>query len=71
MMVKIAVLLAFASMIAAKSVDDKPLDRGEVTTCRFNCHIKENSIMHLDQAIDLCLKGEEDTLCWAIEAFNK
>ena len=26
MMVKIAVLLAFTSMVAAKSVDDKPLD---------------------------------------------
>ena len=79
MMVKIAFLLAFASMVAAKTVDEKPLDldldlnldRDEVKHCKFGCEIKENDdwYMDLDLAIELCLDSKNihennpDLLC--------
>ena len=77
MMVKIAFLLAFASMVAAKGVEpldldlDLDLDRDEVKHCKFGCEIKENAdlYMDLDLAIDLCLDSKNihennpDLLC--------
>ena len=74
-MVKIAVLLAFTSMVAAKSVDDKPLDLDmrvvgvdgvEFEYCPLSCTIqkleKGNWTIDLDEAFKMCLQGEKEKL---------
>ena len=66
MMVKIAFLLAFAAMVAAKGVEpldldlDLDLDRDDVMHCKLGCEIKENAEFEfdLDLAIDLCLDNK-------------
>ena len=70
-MVKIAVLLAFMSMVAAKSVDDKPLDLDmrDVETfkyCPLSCTIQKLEkgywTIDLDEAFEMCLQGEKEKL---------
>ena len=72
MMVKIAVLLAFMSMVAAKSVDDKPLDLDmrdmgvEFEYCPLSCTIQKLEkgywTIDLDEAFEMCLQGEKEKL---------